>query len=39
MADRYISVYLGYSDGDEQKVNLTLLKFAMAIYIDQNESK
>jgi hypothetical protein len=39
MADRYISVYLGYDGEDEKRINLTLLKFAMAIYIDQNESK
>lgn len=38
MTDRYISDYLGYQGEDEQKINLTLLRFAMAIYTDQNKN-
>jgi hypothetical protein len=35
MTDRYISDYLGYQGEDERQINLILLRFAMAIYVDQ----
>lgn len=39
MTDRYISDYLGYEGAEEEKINLALLRFAMATYTDQNQPR
>ncbi len=36
MTDRYLGDYLGFEGEDAQKLNLTLLRFLMAVYFDQN---
>lgn len=33
---KYVGKYLGYSEEEEQRINLAFTKFVMAIYIDQN---